>query len=151
MRSSFSDTDFNQVRTVSQLTLIRRFFYFLLFFIFYYLTIWTHCTRMYVYILSEINYYYYYYDSHITTETPNGHQVRHRVDKNLANMAGVVSLPRCFNITKIITVSCAHRCSRLLFFGWLQKSSTIFGFISLCADVRFTPCFVFSLFPIWNR
>ena len=28
---------------------------------FYYLTIWTHCTCMYVYILSEIKFYYYYY------------------------------------------------------------------------------------------
>ena len=28
---------------------------------FYYLTIWTHCTCMYVYILSEIKCYYYYY------------------------------------------------------------------------------------------
>ena len=26
---------------------------------FYYLTIWTHCTCMYVYILSEIKFYYY--------------------------------------------------------------------------------------------
>ena len=26
-----------------------------------YLTLWTHCTCMYVYILSEINYYCYYY------------------------------------------------------------------------------------------
>ena len=28
--------------------------------------IWTHCTYMYVYILSEINYYYYYYYCHFT-------------------------------------------------------------------------------------
>ena len=27
---------------------------------FYYLTIWTHCTCMYVYILSEIKFYYYF-------------------------------------------------------------------------------------------